>query len=119
MQKEKVGNVLINVMQDLSRISTNDYARIRLNSNLCEPQTFQTLFEYFSRGTILEHVHLDVESMESQLNCSCGNQQVVKEDHPGYMNCPECGRFAEVKDDSYQMVKPDPEIVGQRNSIRF
>lgn len=119
MQKQKVGNVLINVMQDLSRISTNDYARIRLNSNLCDPETFQQLFEYFSKGTILEHVHLEVEPMQETMACSCGYEKAVEDEHPGYLKCPECGRFAEVDDQSYSLVNPDPEVVGERNSIRF
>lgn len=116
---EKLGNVLIEVMQDLSRISTNGRARIRVNSSVADPEEFNALFDYFSRGTIVEHVDLDVEPMQTKMQCSCGAEKTVKGDHPGYQKCPSCGRFAEVDDSGYELVEPDPERVGMRTSIRF
>lgn len=116
---EKLGNVLIKVIQDLSRISTNGSAKVRVNERICQPREFQTLFDYFTRGTILEHVDLDVDPLQTHMNCSCGERQPVKGDHPGYMNCPSCGRFAEVREQAYQLVEPDPENAGIRKSIRF
>lgn len=116
---EKLGNVLIQVMQDLSRISTNGSAHIRVNEHLCDPREFETLFNYFTKGTILERVDMDVDPLQTRMQCSCGNSRVIEGEHPGYMKCPNCGRFAEIRDDNYQLVDPDPEKVGERKSIRF
>lgn len=116
---DKVGNAIINLMQDLSRISTNGSARIRVNQNLCEPEEFQKLFNYFSRGTILERLDLEVGSMETKLKCGCGHEQRVENTGTGYDNCPECGQFAEVQDNAYELIEPDPSKAGMRKSIRF
>lgn len=116
---EKLGNVLISVMQDLSKISTNGSAHVRVNENLCDPVTFRKLFDYFSRGTIIEHVDLSVENFQTRMQCSCGESRTIEGDHPGYMKCPNCGKFAEIRDDSYQLVSPNPEKAGQRQTIRF
>lgn len=117
---DKVGNAVIKSMQDLSRISTNGSARIRINSNLCEPDVFETLFDHFSRGTILERLDLEVESLDTKLECgSCGHNRKVEGEHSGYERCPSCGRFAEIKDNAYELVEPDPERAGIRKSIRF
>ncbi len=116
---EKLGNVLIKVIQDLSRISTNGSAHVRVNKHICNPAEFETLFDYFTRGTILEHVDLKVDPLEPRINCSCGENRTVESDHPGYMKCPSCGRFAEIRDEPYQLIDPDPENAGIRKSIRF
>lgn len=116
---EKLGNVLIQVMQDLSRISTNGSAHVRINEQLCDPREFETLFNYFTKGTILERVDMEVEPLETRMQCSCGNSRVIEGSHNGYMKCPNCGRFAEIKDNSYQLIHPDPDQVGERKSIRF
>lgn len=116
---DKLGNVLIQVMQDLSRISTNGQATVKVNSDIAEPEEFQRLFEVFSKGTIIEHVDLEVQSLQTKLNCSCGNSDPVESDHPGYLKCPNCGRFAEVDDTHYQLVNPNPDHAGRRTSIRF
>lgn len=119
MLMDKLGNVLIQVMQDLSRISTNGSAHVRVNEQMCRPEEFQRLFNYFTKGTILDRVDIHVEPLKTRMQCSCGNSRTVKGEHPGYMKCPNCGRFAEIKDDPYQLVHPDPEKVGERKSIRF
>lgn len=116
---DKLGNVLIQVMQDLSRISTNGSATVRVNKSLCKPSDFEKLFNYFSKGTIIERVDLDVQPMNTKMKCSCGTTQQINGDHPGYMKCPNCGRFAEIKDEAYRLVDPDPAKVGERKSIRF
>lgn len=116
---EKLGNVLIQVMQDLSRISTEGSAYVKVNDDLCTPRQFEVLFNYFTKGTLLEHVDMDVDTMQSRMECGCGASQPIEGQHNGYMKCPNCGRFAEIRDDSYQLVHPDPEKVGERQSIRF
>ncbi len=116
---EKLGNVLIKVMEDLSKISTNGSAYVRVNQSICQPEEFRTLFDYFSRGTILEHVDMEVDPLPTRMECSCGYKKEVSGDHPGYMKCPNCGRFAEIKDEPYEMVEPDPKNAGRRTSIRF
>lgn len=117
---DKVGNIVIGVMQDLSRISTNGSAKVRINQNLCEPEVFESLFEQFSRGTILERLNLEAEPLETRLECgSCGHERPVEGEHSGYKKCPTCGRFAEIRDDAYQLVNPDPSKAGLRQSIRF
>ncbi len=117
---DKVGDVVIGVMQDLSRISTNGSARVRINQNLCDPDTFESLFNHFARGTILERIDLDVEHLKTLMSCgSCGHQQTVGGDHSGYQRCPQCGKFAEIQDHAYQLVEPDPAKAGLRKSIRF
>jgi len=116
---EKLGNVLISVMQDLSKVSTNGSAHVKVNQNLCDPSTFEKLFDYFSRGTIIEHVDLSVENFQTRMKCSCGETEMIEGDHPGYMKCPNCGKFAEIRDDSYKLVSPDPESAGERSTIRF
>ncbi len=116
---KKLGNVLIEVMQDLSSVSTNGSAHIRVNKNICSPQQFEQLFNYFSRGTILERLELEVDAMPTQLECVCGYQEEINGEHNGYGRCPSCGQFADVKDESYQLVDPDPEKTQPRKSIRF
>jgi len=117
---DKVGDVVIGVMQDLSRISTNGSARIRVNENLCDPEVFESLFNHFSRGTILERLDLEVETLETKMSCgSCGHERKVNGEHSGYERCPTCGKFAEVQDSAYELVKPDPSKAGLRKSIRF
>jgi Zn finger protein HypA/HybF involved in hydrogenase expression len=117
---KRLGNVLIEVMQELSKVSTNGSARIKINEHLCEPDLFEKLFEYFSQGTILERIDLDVEKMKPRMECACGYEESVKDpDHNGYDRCPSCGRFADIKDQEYQLVEPDLENAGPRQSIRF
>ena len=116
---DKLGNVLIQVMQDLSRISTNGSAEVKVNENVCNPNDFEKLFNYFSKGTIIERVDLDVSTMDTRMECSCGETRQINGDHRGYMKCPNCGRFAEIRDEPYKLIDPDPEKVGERKSIRF
>ncbi len=117
---KKLGNVLIELMQDLSRISTNGSAQVRVNQHLCNPEDFERLFGYFSKGTLLERLELQAEPLETRLECVCGYEEAINDpNHGGYDRCPECGQFADVKDDEYQLVKPDPEKAGLRKSIRF
>lgn len=116
---EKIGNVIIRTMEDLSRIATNESAHIRVNQNVCDPDKFKALFDHFSRGTILERVDLKVDPLETRMKCGCGHEQPVNEDHSGYKKCPSCGRFAEVQENAYELVQPDPSRVGKRRSIRF
>lgn len=117
---EKVGNVLIDLMQDLSRYSTDGDAHIKINSSMCEPRQFETLFDYFTKGTILERIDLEVEELNTYVNCSCGYRQDFQgDDHAGYTRCPRCGKFAEVKDRPYELVKPNPGNADLRTNIRF
>lgn len=117
---KRLGNVLIEVMQELSRVSTNGSARIRINEHLCEPELFEKLFDYFSQGTILERIDLDVDEMETRMECACGHSKSVEDpNHNGYDRCPSCGRFADINDTEYEFVEPDLEKVGPRQSIRF
>lgn len=116
---EKIGNVIIRTMEDLSGIATNGSAHIRINKDICEPEKFRHLFNHFSRGTILERLDLNVEPLETRLKCGCGHEEAVNDDHSGYKKCPSCGRFAEVQDNTYELVRPDPSKVGKRRSIRF
>jgi len=116
---DKVGNALISLIQDLSSISTNGYAKVEVNENLCDPRQFEQLFDYFTQGTILERIDLEVESAQTRVDCGCGYKEAVNGDHSGYMRCPDCGKFAEVQDHAYSIQKPDPSKVGKRQSIRF
>lgn len=115
----RLGNALIGLMQDLSRIDTKDEALVRVNDSLADPETFNALFEYFSVGTPLERIDLKVEPLPTQMKCACGREEVVENDHNGYQNCPECGRFAEIEDEPYKLVSPNPEKAKACNSIRF
>ena len=118
---DKVGNVLINLVQDLSSISTNGHAHVEINESLCQPREFETLFEYFTQGTILERIDLEVETLQSKVKCGCGHEEAInnQKNSKGYLRCPECGKFAEVRDPAYKIVEPDPNLVGKRRSIRF
>jgi Zn finger protein HypA/HybF involved in hydrogenase expression len=117
---KKLGNVLIEVMQELSSVSTNGSAQVKINNHMCEPELFEKLFNYFSKGTILERIDLDVESMNPQLKCACGHNEVVNDpEHNGYDRCPSCGRFADIKDQEYKLVEPNVEKAAPRKSIRF
>ena len=116
---EKLGNALIGLMQDLSRLSTNGKAEIQVNEKLCKPERFNALFQHFARGTILERVELNVDRMETKVNCSCGFEDSHEGEHNGYTRCPRCGKFAEVQDHAYKLVNPDPSKVGERRTIRF
>lgn len=116
---QKLGNVLISVMQDLSRVSTNGYAHIKVNRNICNSQRFEKLFNYFTYGTILEHIDLQVEEVESRAECVCGYRETIEGEHPGYLRCPECGKYAEINDRAYEIAKPDPEKTKLRQSRTF
>ena len=116
---KKLGNVLINVMQDLSRVSTNGHAHIKVNRNICDPDTFENLFNYFAMGTILERIDVDVEPVNPQAECVCGYNKAVNGDHQGYIRCPECGKYADVKDDAYTIEDPDPQKTQLRQSRTF
>ena len=106
-------------MQDLSKVSTNGEAHIKINRNVCEAERFEKLFNYFTYGTILEHINLKVEEMDSTAECVCGYEESVGGEHPGYLRCPDCGKYAEIKDDSYAIEKPDPEKTQVRKSRTF
>jgi len=117
---EKLGNVLISVMQDLSKVSTGGHAHIKINRQLCEPKLFGTLFQYFKKGTILENINLTVEPLQTQLECPCGYREELEDyDHKGYGRCPECGQFANIRDDEYELVEPDPGEADPRENFRF
>ncbi len=116
---EKLGNVLINVMQDLSRISTNGHAHIKVNRNVCDPDTFQNLFNYFAMGTILERIDLEVDPIHAQAECVCGYREPIRREHQGYIRCPECGKYANIKDEAYVIEDPDPEKTMLRKSRTF
>jgi len=117
---EKVGNILINLMQDLSRYSTNGSAHIKVNSAMCEPRQFQALFNHFTKGTILERIELTVDELQTEVDCSCGYNQVFEEDdHAGYTRCPRCGKFAEIKDRPYELLEPNPSKADMRTNIQF
>ena len=116
---KKLGNVLIEVMQDLSSVSTNGSAHVEINENLCKPERFEQLFKYFSRGTILERIDLKVDPMSSRLECVCGYSEKVDSEHNGYGRCPSCGQFANVEDKEYQLLDPHPDKTQPRQSIRF
>lgn len=118
---DKVGNVLINLVQDLSSISTNGHAHVEINRDLCGPREFENLFNYFTQGTILERIDLEVNTLSSKIKCGCGYQETVNGDDEskGYVRCPDCGKFAEIRDPAYKIVEPDPNLVGKRKSIRF
>lgn len=117
---KKLGNSLIHLMEDLSEVSTNGKAEVKINKNLCNPEEFKQLFNYFTRGTILERIDLKVKEMETEIQCVCGYTEAVEEiDHNGYDNCPECGRIADIDDSGYQIVDPNPEKTKVRNSIKF
>jgi Hydrogenase expression/synthesis hypA family. len=115
----RLGNVLIEVIEDLSQISTNGHARLRVNDALTTPQQFHSLFNYFTRGTILENVDMDVEPLDTYANCACGYEEQVEGDHSGYRKCPECGRFANIEEKDYELVSPDPKHADQRQTFRF
>ncbi len=69
---------------------------------------------------MLERIDLKVEPLETRMDCVCGYGETVDDpDHNGYDRCPSCGRFADIRDDHYQLVNPDPEKAGLRKSIRF
>ena len=116
---QKLGNVLISVMSDLSRMETNGYAEVRVNRNISHPEKFDRLLQYFTRGTILETVEVDVKGMHPEAECVCGFSRTIEDDHPGYVKCPDCGKFAEVRDNAYEIAKPNPEKARRRQSIRF
>ena len=116
---QKVGNVLVNLMKDLSRLSTNGKAHIKVNDSLCEPRQFESLFQHFTRGTILERIDIKVDELDTKVECSCGYTETFDDQTKGYTKCPECGKFAEVKNEAYELVHPDPSKVGKRKSIKF
>lgn len=116
---QKLGNVLIDVMSDLSKMETNGYAEVRINENICGPERFERLLEYFTRGTILETVEIDMNGMNPEAECVCGFSRKIEDDHPGYVKCPDCGKFAEVTDNAYEIARPDPQKARARESIRF
>ena len=117
---EKVGNILINLMQDLSRYSTNGTAHIKINNSVCDPRRFNALFNHFTRGTILERIDLEVGELETRVECSCGYNQVFEEDdHAGYTRCPRCGKFAEIKDIPYELIEPNPTQADLRTNTQF
>ncbi len=116
----KVGNALLQLMEDLSQASTNGKATVKVNRNLAKPEEFKRLFDYFSKGTVLERVDLKVETMETRMSCVCGNREVINDDnHNGYGECSECGRIADIDDSEYTLVEPDPDIVQPRRKIKF
>ena len=116
---QKVGTVVVNLMQDLSRLSTDGEAHIRINNQLCEPEQFEALFGHFTRGTILERIDLRVEELDTKVKCSCGYRENFSERQKDYTKCPDCGKFAEVRNDAYELVSPDPSKAGMRKSIKF
>jgi len=116
---EKLGNALIGLMQDLSRLSTNGKAEIQVNEKLCEPERFHTLFQHYTRGTILERVDLQVDTLQTKIKCSCGYEDQHQGEHNGYTRCPRCGKYAEIQDQAYKLINPNPSKVGERKTIRF
>ncbi len=115
----KIGNVIIDLMQELSEISTGTSVKIRLNQNVADPRQFKQLFNYFARGTYLEHINLDVETFQPSLECSCGYSSKIDSLEKGYAKCPRCGKFAEINDHSYEIVHPAPNGIKKSNVDSF
>lgn len=115
----KVGNVIINLIDELSDISTGGNVQIKLNSEVSSPREFKNLFQYFTRGTYLEHIDLEVEQFKPRIECGCGFTSTVESLDKGYAKCPKCGKFAEINDHSYEIIHPAPEGVRRGDFSSF
>jgi Zn finger protein HypA/HybF involved in hydrogenase expression len=76
------------------------------------------VFEYFTKGTILERIDLEVHEMTRKMECVCGAERAVQGPENGYMKCPECGRFAKVEESDYKIEQPDLSEVNPRSKFR-
>ncbi|MFB6203602.1 MAG: hypothetical protein ABEK01_03875 [Candidatus Nanohaloarchaea archaeon] len=100
---KKTGTVLIQVMQEISRMNDRTAAEIKVNRNICNARKFESLFRQFIKGTVLERMSLRFSEMQPRASCICGYEEDISRDHSGYIQCPDCGKFAEVKDTSYRI----------------
>lgn len=115
----KIGNVIINLIDELSDISTSGEVEIRLNSEVSDPEEFQRLFKYFTKGTYLEHIDLKVNTFQPKIECGCGYTSRVDSLEQGYAKCPKCGKFAELNDHSYEIQHPAPNGVRKGDFSSF
>ncbi len=104
---EKAGNIILEVIDDLLSTKVSTDIHIRINDNLCSEKEFEILFKQFTKGTFLERANLQVESFKPSITCGCGHREPYKGDK-NYIKCPKCGKFANITDKSYEIIKPQP-----------
>lgn len=103
---EKIGNALLKLVEELSESSCTERVKLMINEDLCSATEFEILFRNFVQGTYLERLKLDVETFQTQVKCSCGYASSLENStDKGHVRCPQCGKFAEVLDDSFRIVE--------------
>lgn len=115
---DKVGDSVLELVHQLSRISTGGEAKVRVNENICTPEEFKTVLDHYRKGTILEHIDIDVEGYQPYAECSCGKKENIA-GGANYSKCEDCGKFVEVRNHPYKLEEPDPSVVGERKNMRF
>lgn len=82
-------DLVLELIEELSRRECNGHAKIRLGTALADPDKFKDIFSHYSRGTYFENVALDVEEVAPQITCDCGYQAPAI--RPEMLStCPNC-----------------------------
>jgi len=75
-------------------------AKLKLGLLRGNPKTFLEMFTFEVRGTELEDVKLEIESIGIEIKCpdkKCGFVgTVVLLEHVHFVRCPKCGKIADI-----------------------
>ena len=99
-------DMVLHLMEELSRRDCNGHAKVRLGLARGDPDRFQTIFSHYSRGTYFEHVDLQLDAVKPEIQCDCGYRAVVT--HPKLLShCPVCGDTPELAQGAeFDIVEP-------------
>jgi Zn finger protein HypA/HybF involved in hydrogenase expression len=70
---------------------------VRLGKMRGGSKGFEEMFREHSRGTPLENIGLEIESIPVEVKCPCGFSGTMRViEHVHFLRCPVCGKIADV-----------------------
>lgn len=99
-------DLVIRLMEELSRRDCNGHATVRLGEARADPDTFSSIFAHYARGTYFENVDLDVEVVEPVVACSCGYRTTPTNTRM-LQQCPRCSRTPQLmQGNEFAIIEP-------------
>ncbi|MBU2520158.1 MAG: hydrogenase maturation nickel metallochaperone HypA [Nanoarchaeota archaeon] len=73
-------------------------AKLKLGLMVANPKTFKEIYDLQVRGTSLENVKLEIESIPIEVKCpKCGFEGTVAIiEHVHFIKCPQCNEIADI-----------------------
>lgn len=100
-------DLVLKLIEELSRSECNGHARVRLGTALADPDKFRDIFSHYSRGTYFENIDLELETVYPEIQCECG----YRDGQPSpelLSSCPRCGGTPELsKGTEFEILVPE------------